>query len=87
MAAVGIRPCSGALIVLTFAFLNGIWAGGILSVFAMALGRFGLPDLPRGAIEHIKYPIVVDATPFQKATRFQYRFDETEALRAFADAR
>ncbi|MGE0283514.1 MAG: nickel/cobalt transporter [Rhizobiaceae bacterium] len=38
VAAVGIRPCSGALIVLTFAFLNGLWAGGILSVLAMALG-------------------------------------------------
>lgn len=38
VTAVGLRPCSGALIVLTFAFLNGIWAGGILSVFAMALG-------------------------------------------------
>jgi ABC-type nickel/cobalt efflux system permease component RcnA len=38
VAAVGIRPCSGALIVLTFAFLNGLWLGGILSVFAMAVG-------------------------------------------------
>jgi ABC-type nickel/cobalt efflux system permease component RcnA len=38
VAAVGLRPCSGALIVLSFAFLNGLWAGGILSVFAMALG-------------------------------------------------
>ena len=38
VAAVGLRPCSGALIVLTFAFLNGLWAGGLLSVFAMALG-------------------------------------------------
>lgn len=38
VAAVGIRPCSGALIVLSFAFLNGLWAGGILSVMAMALG-------------------------------------------------
>lgn len=38
MAAVGLRPCSGALIVLTFAFLNGLWLGGILSVFAMAVG-------------------------------------------------
>ena len=38
MAAVGIRPCSGALIVLSFAFLNGLWAGGILSVIAMAVG-------------------------------------------------
>lgn len=36
--AVGLRPCSGALIVLSFAFLNGLWAGGILSVLAMAVG-------------------------------------------------
>jgi nickel/cobalt transporter (NicO) family protein len=38
MTAVGLRPCSGALIVLSFAFLNGLWAGGILSVLAMAVG-------------------------------------------------
>ncbi len=38
VAAVGLRPCSGALIVLTFAFLNGLWLGGILSVLAMAVG-------------------------------------------------
>jgi nickel/cobalt transporter (NicO) family protein len=38
VAAVGIRPCSGALIVLTFAFLNGLWVGGVISVLAMALG-------------------------------------------------
>lgn len=38
VAAVGLRPCSGALIVLSFAFLNGLWAGGVLSVMAMALG-------------------------------------------------
>ena len=36
--AVGLRPCSGALIVLGFAFLNGLYWGGIASVFAMALG-------------------------------------------------
>ena len=36
--AVGMRPCSGALIVLTFALLNGLLWGGIASVFAMAIG-------------------------------------------------
>ena len=36
--AVGLRPCSGAIIVLTFAFLNGLVWGGILSTFAMSLG-------------------------------------------------
>ncbi|WP_189347922.1 MULTISPECIES: nickel/cobalt transporter [unclassified Mesorhizobium] len=38
VAAVGIRPCSGALIVLSFALLNGLWLGGLLSVFAMSIG-------------------------------------------------
>lgn len=38
VAAVGIRPCTGALIVLSFAFLNGLVFGGIVSVLAMALG-------------------------------------------------
>lgn len=36
--AVGLRPCTGALVVLSFAFLNGLWTVGVLSVFAMALG-------------------------------------------------
>lgn len=38
--AVGVRPCSGAIIVLTFSMLNGLLLGGIISAFAMALGTF-----------------------------------------------
>ncbi|MES0133737.1 nickel/cobalt transporter [Mesorhizobium sp. M0016] len=38
VAAVGVRPCSGALIVLSFALLNGLWLGGLLSVLAMSIG-------------------------------------------------
>lgn len=38
IVAVGLRPCSGALIVLTFALLNGIHFGGLASVLAMSLG-------------------------------------------------
>jgi ABC-type nickel/cobalt efflux system permease component RcnA len=38
VAAVGLRPCTGAIIVLSFAFLNELWLGGILSVAAMSLG-------------------------------------------------
>ena len=38
VVAVGLRPCSGALIVLTFSMLNGLWMAGIVSAFAMALG-------------------------------------------------
>ena len=40
IASVGLRPCSGAIIVLTFALLNGLVLGGVLSVFAMAFGTF-----------------------------------------------
>lgn len=38
VVAVGLRPCSGALIVLTFSMLNGLWLAGIVSAFAMAVG-------------------------------------------------
>jgi nickel/cobalt exporter len=36
--AVGIRPCSGAIIVLVFAISQKLYWGGILSVLAMAVG-------------------------------------------------
>jgi len=56
--AVGLRPCAGAIVVLTFALLNGLYAGGVLSVFAMALGTAitvsalaSLTVLGRGALE------------------------------------
>lgn len=38
IASVGIRPCSGALIVLVFSLSGGLLPAGILSVLAMALG-------------------------------------------------
>lgn len=38
IAAVGIRPCTGALIVLVFAFAQGLPFAGVLSVLAMAIG-------------------------------------------------
>lgn len=38
IVAVGLRPCSGAIIVLTFAFLNGLYFAGVAATFAMALG-------------------------------------------------
>ncbi len=38
VAAVGIRPCTGALIVLVFAFAQRLPFAGVLSVLAMAIG-------------------------------------------------
>ncbi len=50
------------------------------------LGRAGFPNLPVGAIQHIKYPIVVDAKRFKEATGFQHRLDEIATVKAFAEA-
>lgn len=36
--AVGIRPCSGAILVLVVANGLGLWAAGILAAYVMALG-------------------------------------------------
>ncbi len=34
----GIRPCTGAILVLVFAIGQGLWWAGVLSTLAMALG-------------------------------------------------
>ena len=36
--AVGIRPCTGAILVLVFALTQGMFWAGVASTFAMALG-------------------------------------------------
>ena len=38
IVAVGLRPCSGAIIVMSFSMLNGLLLGGMLSVLAMSIG-------------------------------------------------
>lgn len=53
-------------------------------MMAALLGRFGFPALPRGALEHIKYPIVVDAGAFKAGAGFVYEVGEVEALRRYA---
>lgn len=50
------------------------------AILERLLGRFGFPSLPRGALEHIKYPVVVDASAFVKATGFKWEVDEVETL-------
>lgn len=47
------------------------------------LGRFGFPKLPPGALEHIKFPIVVDGSAFRTATGFQALTNEVEVLRRY----
>src|SRR5438132_7589208 len=55
-------------------------------LLALLVGRAGLPRLSRGALAHIKYPIVVDASPFNAATGVAARFDELTSGQTFADA-
>ena len=53
------------------------------ALFRLALGRFGLPRLPPGAVEHIKYPIVIDAGAFREATGFRHEHDEDQTMEAY----
>jgi len=55
------------------------------AILALLVGRAGLPPLSRGALAHIKYPIVVDASAFRAATSFRHRFDELTTVQTFAD--
>ncbi len=49
-------------------------------------GRFGLPKLVIGALAHLKYPVVVDATAFHRHTGFAHRHDELATLKAYRNA-
>lgn len=51
-----------------------------------ALGHQGLPKLPKAAIRHLQYPIVVDSAPFREQTGFRYDYDETQTLNDFRAA-
>ena len=46
-----------------------------------------LPKLPPAAIDHLKYPIVVDSDAFKRATDYHHRYDERETIDAFRAAR
>jgi UDP-glucose 4-epimerase len=55
-------------------------------VLSGMIGRFGFPKLPRGALSHIKYPVVVDASAFREATGFAHEYDELAAIGSFRTA-
>ena len=52
-------------------------------LFRWMLGRFGLPRLPPGAVEHVKYPVVIDPAAFKKATGFAPQYDEDRTMSEF----
>jgi UDP-glucose 4-epimerase len=51
----------------------------------LLIGRAGLPRLPSGALEHLKFPVVTDASAFREATGFSPRYDEVQTLHRFRD--
>jgi len=55
-------------------------------VMESLIGRFGFPKLPKGALGHIKYPVVVDASAFREATGFRHAHDELAAIASFREA-
>jgi UDP-glucose 4-epimerase len=55
-------------------------------VLETLIGRFGFPILPKGALTHIKYPVVVEAKAFREATGFAHRHDEIATIDAFRSA-
>lgn len=55
-------------------------------LYNTVMGRLGLPKLPKGALSHIKYPVVIDASAFRNATGFAHEVDEIAAMHAFREA-
>jgi UDP-glucose 4-epimerase len=52
----------------------------------LLIGRAGFPSLPAGALTHLMYPVVVDATAFREATGFAPKYDEVQTLELFRAA-
>lgn len=55
-------------------------------LFTRLLGRFGLPRLPRGALEHIKYPVVIGDKSFRDLTGYRPSVDEIQCMREYRAA-
>ncbi len=52
-------------------------------LFHLALGKFGLPWLPRGAENHVKYPVVIDGSRFDEETGFEPQWSEKTTMEGF----
>ena len=56
------------------------------AAFQLMRGRFGLPRLPPGAVQHIKHPVVIDGGVFRKSTGWVHSADEVQCINEFAAA-
>lgn len=55
-------------------------------VLSFLMGRAGLPKLSTGALDHLRYPIVVDNRRFLEATGFEYKHSVADTLRIYREA-
>jgi UDP-glucose 4-epimerase len=55
-------------------------------LFRLLSGRLGLPKLPPGALNHLKYPVVIDAAAFRAATGFAHVHSAEATIAAFREA-
>ncbi len=56
--AVGLRPCTGALLVLILAFVLGHWGGGLAAVLAMSFGTGITVSLLAVVARGARYPLI-----------------------------
>ena len=54
--------------------------------FQLMRGRFGLPRLPPGAVQHVKFPVVIDDGAFRKAAGWAHAHDEDDCIASFTRA-
>lgn len=52
-------------------------------LFRFVNGRRGFPPLEPGAVNHVKYPIVISDEAFREATGFRHCFDEVQTMEAY----
>ncbi|MBZ4422250.1 SDR family oxidoreductase [Myxococcus sp. RHSTA-1-4] len=55
-------------------------------VLRLLLGRGGFPRLSVGALDHLRYPIVVDNRRFLEATGFEYQYSVADILRIYRES-
>jgi len=52
-------------------------------IFKRVVGHFGFPKLSHDAINHIKFPVVIDGNLFKESTGFEHAYDEIRTVEAF----
>lgn len=53
------------------------------AVYRISLGKFGLPEIPAGALSLLKYPVIVDDSAYRGRTGYVQYFDERQTLERY----